>query len=507
MITKINGVYSLTDEADVLNLPTKGVQIGSIAQLTKDNGDSTVYIFTKDMSTENTSWVKVPDAETSLTEDEKANVALIPDIKADIREVRGQLDKKANKDDIGQPTQEQVNAWLNNNPQATTTVQDNSITPIKFSEILKNSLIENYENKQFTTIDGYYSINDGNLNVDSYFKSTEFYVNAYEVYEITNTVVGNVAHCLCLNANNEIIKKIHGEYIESETTYTSKIEIPLGCTKIRCSGIVNKNFIIKKLLSVSLNSGTEETILKDKQNLFIREYDSKGMDFKPFDKHKFVLIVDDGSEQTPDIYKICHELNVPMSVAVPWNRLSTIYTRESNPNNLSIKDFCKLIEKDGGEVLSHGWTVITDTSTEEDYIDAFVTEKQKMQENGFACRGKILIGGPDYIYNDPRTDKWVKLNYEYSDLYGLSSSKMYSLNRLWFVDWQNLNNFKGKINEILSMENKGLFLLAMHGSNDENNFEHYTKVKELLEYLKTINEIELTTISKVYDEYAYAKYN
>ena len=86
MITKINGVYSLTDEADVLNLPTKGVQLGSIAQLTKDNGDSTVYIFTKDMSTENTSWVKVPNSE------EKANIALIPDIKADIREVHEQLD-------------------------------------------------------------------------------------------------------------------------------------------------------------------------------------------------------------------------------------------------------------------------------------------------------------------------------------------------------------------------------------------------------------------------------
>ena len=77
MITKINGVYSLTDEADVLNLPTKGVQLGSIAQLTKDNGDSTVYIFTKDMSTENTSWVKVPEVDSIL---------------ADIREVNEQLD-------------------------------------------------------------------------------------------------------------------------------------------------------------------------------------------------------------------------------------------------------------------------------------------------------------------------------------------------------------------------------------------------------------------------------
>ena len=92
MITKINGVYSLTDEADIANLPTKGVQIGSLAQLTKDNGDSTVYIFTKDMSTGNTSWVKGSGAGSGLTEDEKANVALIPDIKADIREVNKQLD-------------------------------------------------------------------------------------------------------------------------------------------------------------------------------------------------------------------------------------------------------------------------------------------------------------------------------------------------------------------------------------------------------------------------------
>ena len=91
MITKINGVYSLTEESDINNLPTKGVQLGSLAQLTKDNGDSTVYIFTKDMSTGNTSWVKVPNGE------EKANIALIPGIKADIREVHEQLDNKASK--------------------------------------------------------------------------------------------------------------------------------------------------------------------------------------------------------------------------------------------------------------------------------------------------------------------------------------------------------------------------------------------------------------------------
>lgn len=295
------------------------------------------------------------------------------------------------------------------------------------------------------------------------------------------------------------------------TTITETVAVPAGakycivndvennCPEIKCE--------IKRQTKVLFKpEDINNDILKaEMQDLFIREYDSKGMDFKPFDKHQVVLVVDDGSAQTPDIYRVCHELGVPMSVAVPWNRLSEVYTRPSNPNNLTIKDFCKLIEKDGGEVLSHGWTVITDSSTEEDYIDAFVTEKKKMQENGFACRGKILIGGANYISNDPRTDRWVKLNYEYSDLYGLKSSKMYYLDRLWFGDWLNLDNFKGKLNEIKN-ETPKVILLSMHGSDDETKFEHAKNVKGLLEYMKTLDFVEFTTIAKVYDEYAYAKF-
>ena len=43
------------------------------------------------------------------------------------------LSNYAKKEDIGSPTQEQVNTWLNAHPEATTTVQNKSITPIKLS--------------------------------------------------------------------------------------------------------------------------------------------------------------------------------------------------------------------------------------------------------------------------------------------------------------------------------------------------------------------------------------
>ena len=339
----------------------------------------------------------------------------------------------------------------------------------------------------------------------------KFYISGQSKIIITGTCGGNFPLVCFFSEDNG--EGFISSYM-STTTFsitTETVVVPQGakyciindtekiCPEIKCE-IKKQTKVLFKPEDIS-----NDVLTTDMQNLFIREYDSKGMDFKPFNKHKVVLVVDDGSEQTPDIYQVCHELGIPMSVAVPYDRLSTVYTRDSNPNKLTIKDFCKLIEKDGGEVLSHGWNVITDSSTSTDYIETFVTEKEKMQENGFACRGKILVGGADYISNDPRTDKWVKLNYEYSDLYGLKSSKMYYLDRLWFGDWTNLENFKGKLNEIKN-ETPKIILLSMHGSNDESKFEHAKNVKGLLEYMKTLEFIDFTTIAKVYDEYAYAKF-
>ena len=50
------------------------------------------------------------------------------------QELSSQLADKADKSQVGAPTQEQVSAWLSANPQATTTVQDDSITSAKLTE-------------------------------------------------------------------------------------------------------------------------------------------------------------------------------------------------------------------------------------------------------------------------------------------------------------------------------------------------------------------------------------
>ncbi len=60
--------------------------------------------------------------------------------------------KKADKDEIGKPTQEQVDNWLNNNPQATTTVQENSISPSKTTFVKTYNLFNKNNAKNGYTI-------------------------------------------------------------------------------------------------------------------------------------------------------------------------------------------------------------------------------------------------------------------------------------------------------------------------------------------------------------------
>ncbi len=78
------------------------------------------------------------------TKIDNTKTELKAELKAKLSDINLQLSKKPSYEDLGQPTQEQVNNWLDNNPQATTTVVDNSITDIKInnkSELYKISKV------------------------------------------------------------------------------------------------------------------------------------------------------------------------------------------------------------------------------------------------------------------------------------------------------------------------------------------------------------------------------
>lgn len=80
--------------------------------------------------------------------------------------------------EVGQPTDEQANSavsnWLNEHPEATTTVQDESITEVKLTKELKLLLVNGYINAKYT---GLSEKNDGERNKIAIEKAIEYAIS------------------------------------------------------------------------------------------------------------------------------------------------------------------------------------------------------------------------------------------------------------------------------------------------------------------------------------------
>lgn len=121
----------------------------------------------------------------------------VTELTPQINQLTAQLDQKADKSEIGAPTQEQVNAWLDANPDATTTVQDGAITNEKLThgavtpdKISVDGLAyEDLYDKSTNTIGYYVNIaGGGNLIANANFSASDFYpIVKDEEYEFFNS--------------------------------------------------------------------------------------------------------------------------------------------------------------------------------------------------------------------------------------------------------------------------------------------------------------------------------
>ena len=82
------------------------------------------------------------------------------------------------------------------------------------------------------------------------------------------------------------------------------------------------------------------------------------------------------------------------------------------------------VEAVGCEVLAHGASaseiVVAENIDDMNFLyNKFVVNKRKFADFGFNIRGTVRVGGSGNICNDPRTDVWCRLFFDYGDLYGL----------------------------------------------------------------------------------------
>lgn len=130
--------------------------------------------------------------------------------------------------DVGLPTDEQtaqaVSDWLDNHPEATTTVQDGSLTEPKFSSALKLKTIKDYVTPEMFGAVGD-GITDDSEAIKEAFQHDRVYL-AKKTYKVTETI--NVDSCEILSDGAEIIGNVSGFILKKSALSLESLGSPLS---------------------------------------------------------------------------------------------------------------------------------------------------------------------------------------------------------------------------------------------------------------------------------------
>lgn len=200
------------------------------------------------------------------------------------------------------------------------------------------------------------------------------------------------------------------------------------------------------------------------------------------------LVIDDC---LPDVISGC--VNNAQAKQIPLNMAIIVDKFNQQATNETVLQAIKRGIANGGEALMHGNGIITSENIDdEDYLKlCFLTKKEVAIQNGINPRGFILMGGGGEITGDPRTDRWVRALYDYSDLYGLTGIEPYYHARLAPTS---LLAAKTYIDDAVA--NKKFIVIFAHKWWDWWN--------DMIDYAKA-QGAEFATYAYIYDKYGSTK--
>lgn len=136
----------------------------------------------------------------------------------------------------------------------------------------------------------------------------------------------------------------------------------------------------------------------------------------PMPKGMVAFTFDDSLDATGDIVDLFISKNVPCCFGAVPEKLNMSLGTETIAQAMQ-----RGVEEVGCEVLAHGgYLVDEETIQDENFLfEKFVIYHDKLVKAGFTVRGIVRTGGTGNICNSPITDEWVRLFYDYSDLYGV----------------------------------------------------------------------------------------
>ena len=229
----------------------------------------------------------------------------------------------------------------------------------------------------------------------------------------------NHAYCF-VDSNNNIL--LTDEWSSGATYKNLVLDVPSGSYKLYVNGTGST--------SAHLEVGYVDHVSDPHTGLYVLKHFGKKLQYKdafawkPMPTGLIALTFDDSLGELSDLVDYATEKGVPICFGCIPERLNA--TTEAGDETIAQAMHRQINSTAGGEVLAHGGYIITEENIDNyEYLyEKFVIYKQKLLDAGFDVRGIVRTGGSEHGYenieNDPRTDVWVRLFFDYSDAYGVA---------------------------------------------------------------------------------------
>lgn len=290
-----------------------------------------------------------------------------------------------------------------------------------------------------------------------------------------------VGYCFVDNDSNAIEKP---EFISGESFTNIVLDIPSGAAKL----YINGNNKVSPHLEIAVEDKmADKGYLSQLLGRFGRKLQYKEkFAWKPMPKAFIAFTFDDSLDCTSDIVDLFVSKGTPCCFGAIPERLLV-----GTSKGETILDAMNRAIAIGGEVLAHGsgtYGIVTaDNIDDENYLyNKFVVNDQKFYDLGLNVRGIVRVGGSGNICGDPRTDEWVRLFYDYGDLYGVEEP--HSHPRFSGTTYE---DYKGAVDKAIA--DKTFCPLLFHQPPDW--------LETLLDYVIAQEGAEVSNYADVYDTY------
>ena len=241
--------------------------------------------------------------------------------------------------------------------------------------------------------------------------------------------------------------------------------------------------------------------------------------FKPFDEPMVSFVFDDLRSDLDLTASIFAEYGVPLCVAaIPENldnQASGLASASQGYDpNMTMREIMNKIVEDGGEIMAHGSTPITDTNQHDDDFmrQYFVTSKETLEAAGYKVRGLIRVGNSGTLVASRPTElieEWLAGCYDYSNMgdnvdttaadpYYMETN--YSVNRVLFSS-TSVAAIKAQIDA--AIQSPKWLVYGGHqvsGSGSAADFPE-AALREILSYCAN-NNVRVVTWAYVFDHYS-----